>query len=127
MVYGKRPELIHRQKYISIKRENSYKGYIRVHGTDQHVEQCVPALLTWKTSVQDGSDVRVVVPRLYEHGADGMEHNNGVGALGGSDENEVITTMPESKVLQEKIGLEEISEGCSTLTLRSPALVSTVM
>jgi hypothetical protein len=127
MVYGKRPELIRRQKCISIKREKSYKGDIRVHGTDQHVEQCVSALLAWKTSVQDGSDIGVVIPRLYKHGANGMEHNNGVGALGGSDENEFIATMPEGKVLQDNMGLEEILKECSTLTLRSPALVSTVM
>jgi hypothetical protein len=83
--------------------------------------------LAWKTSVQNGSDVRVVVPRLYEHRANGMEDNNGVGTLGGSDENKVIATMPEGKVLQEKIGPEGISEVCLILTLRSPALVSTVM
>ena len=115
------------ERSASASNEKDHKGNIRVYGTDQHVEQCVSALLAWKTSVQDGSDVRVVVPRLYEHRADGMEDNNGVGALGGSDENEVIATMPEGKVLQQKIGPEKISEACSTLTLRSPALVSTVM
>ena len=55
-----------------------------------------------------------------------MEDNNGVGALGCSDENEIIATMPEGKVLQEKIGLKK-SEECSTLALRSPRLVSTVI
>jgi hypothetical protein len=59
--------------------------------------------------VQDCGDIGVVDPRLDEHGAHDVLHDDGVVAYSGSSSDECFTAIPTVRLV------------------RSPALLSTVM
>lgn len=70
-----------------------------IHRAKQYVNDRVAGLLSWYAGMQDRGDVRVVDPRLDEHGADDMLHDDGVTADRGSGTNEVLAIPPECEVV----------------------------
>jgi len=44
----------------------------------------------------------MVVPAFHDDGANGVEHDDSVGALAGGHEYEVVATMPKGEVLSDE-------------------------
>lgn len=67
--------------------------------TIQDISKGVAALLARKTSVENGSNVGIVVPVCHDDWADAMDDNDGVVALGGDILDESVSILPDGQVV----------------------------
>lgn len=70
-----------------------------VDGSVENVGEGISRLLAGETSKENSGNVGVVNPLLEEDGSNGVDDNDGVLTGGGNGLDQVVTVVPESKVL----------------------------
>lgn len=66
---------------------------------EENVDERVSRFLTRKPSIDDGGDILVIVELFHIDGADGVQDNDRVGAVGGDVLDQSLPSVPQRQVV----------------------------